>query len=363
MTAATTPAEAQALHADLVRAEVDRLLDDFLTAKARAAAAQNMPVEANTALRGFLAAGGKRLRPLLCLTGWHTAGGQERPRPVVQTAAALEMFHAFCLIHDDLMDRSETRRGQPTVHRTLAARHAPGRTGPAADHLGNSAAVLVGDLALVWSDELLHTAGLSERQLSDVLPLIDAMRSEVMYGQYLDVTATGTPGVDVGRALAICRYKTAKYTIERPLHIGAALADADPDLLTALSSYALPLGEAFQLRDDLLGVFGDPAATGKPSLDDLREGKGTVLIALALAHAPQAQADQLRLFLGCPALTEDQAQVARRIITATGAVHTVETMITERYEQAMTALAAAPIAPAATDALRRLADTAVRRSA
>ncbi|MEU5400562.1 polyprenyl synthetase family protein [Streptomyces sp. NPDC005963] len=359
---ATTPADSQALHADLVRAEVNRLLDDFLTAKTRAAAAQSMPVEASAALRGFLAAGGKRLRPLLCLTGWSAAGGQERPRPVVQTAAALEMFHAFCLIHDDLMDRSETRRGKPTVHRILAAQHTHGRTGSAADHLGISAAVLVGDLALFWSDELLHTADLSERQLSDVLPLIDAMRSEVVYGQYLDVTATGTPGVDVSRALAICRYKTAKYTIERPLHIGAALAGAEQSLLDSLSAFAIPLGEAFQLRDDLLGVFGDPTHTGKPALDDLREGKATVLIALTLRHATRAQADRLRPLLGHRDLTHDQAATARNIITATGAAQRVETMITERYEQALSQLRAAPLEPTSTRLLRDFADTAVRRT-
>ncbi|MEU0687350.1 polyprenyl synthetase family protein [Streptomyces uncialis] len=357
----TTPADSQALHPDLVRTEVDLVLDDFLSAKDRAAAAQSMPVEASAALRGFLAAGGKRLRPLLCLTGWYVAGGQRRPRPVVQTAAALEMFHACCLIHDDLMDRSDTRRGKPTVHRTLGAQDTHGRTGPAADHLGNSAAVLVGDLALVWSDELLHTAGLSERQLSDVLPLIDAMRSEVMYGQYLDVTATGTPDADVGRALAICRYKTAMYTVERPLHIGAALAGAEPAVLEALSAFAIPVGEAFQLRDDLLGVFGNPATTGKPALDDLRDGKHTVLVCLALLHASRSQIDQLRELLGSPTLTEDQASAARDIIAATGADRMVEEMITERYGLALEQLKSAPMEPAALDALRHLADRSVRR--
>lgn len=361
MTATTTPADSQPLRSDLVRAEVDLLLDDFLTAKARAAAAQSMPVEAGAILRDLLAAGGKRLRPLLCLTGWHVAGGQKRPRPVVQTAAALEMFHAFCLIHDDLMDRSDTRRGKPTVHRTLAAQHTHGRTGPAADHLGNSAAVLVGDLALFWSDELLHTADLSERQLSDVLPLIDAMRSEVIYGQYLDVTTTGTPDADVGRALAVCRYKTAKYTVERPLHIGAALAGAERALLEALSAFAIPVGEAFQLRDDLLGVFGNPATTGKPALDDLRDGKRTVLVCLALLHASRSQKDQLRELLGSPTLTEDQASAARDIIAATGADRMVEEMITERYGLALEKLKSAPVEPATIDALRRLADRSVRR--
>ncbi|MFD6340235.1 polyprenyl synthetase family protein [Streptomyces sp. NPDC060131] len=342
-----------------LRESADEVLDGFLARKA-AGRASHLP-DLAAPLQQFIAAGGKRIRPVFALVGWHAAGGGGTAPVVHHLAAALELFHAFALIHDDVMDHSDTRRGHPTLHRAFAHQHhgAPA----AAEQFGNGAAILIGDLALVWSDELLHTGNLTPRQLAAVRPLLEKMRTELVLGQYLDLAHNGRRQPDVQAALTVIRYKTAKYTIERPLQLGAALAGADPDLLTALSSYALPLGEAFQLRDDLLGVFGDPAATGKPSLDDLREGKGTVLIALALAHAPQAQADQLRLFLGCPALTEDQAQVARRIITATGAVHTVETMITERYEQAMTALAAAPITPAATDALRRLADTAVRRSA
>ncbi|MGW1281626.1 polyprenyl synthetase family protein [Streptomyces tsukubensis] len=355
------PAQPDGSGLDQARAKIDTVLDTFLADKARAAARQNLPDEMAALLSDFLAAGGKRIRPLLCLTGWHTAGGRGHPLPVVRTAAGLEMFHAFCLIHDDVMDRSDTRRGHPTLHRTLAARHAPGRTATAAQRLGSSTAVLIGDLALTWADELLHTAGLSHQQLTDVLPLLDAMRTEVIYGQYLDVLATGTPGVDVGRALAICRYKTAKYTIERPLHIGAALAGADQTLLDSLSAFAIPLGEAFQLRDDLLGVFGDPAHTGKPALDDLREGKATVLIALALRHATRTQADQLRPLLGHRGLTQNQAATARDIITATGAVHHVETMISKRYGQALSHLKAAPVQPGPALLLRELADNVVRR--
>ncbi|MCC2280859.1 polyprenyl synthetase family protein [Streptomyces sp. ET3-23] len=352
----------QPLSPAAVRTHVGRVLDDFLDRKAHAAHTAHLPGEAVQALRAFLHAGGKRLRPVLCAAGWHAADGRGDLRPVLQVAASLETFHAFCLIHDDIMDNSATRRGSPTMHRALAEHHTPGHGTARAARIGTSAAILIGDLALAWSDELLHTtAGLSGKQLTDILPLIDAMRTEVMYGQYLDATATGHPTTDLDHALAVIRYKTAEYTVERPLHIGAALAGAGPQLLAALSAFALPVGEAFQLRDDLLGVFGDPAATGKPSLDDLRDGKHTALIALPLKRARPAQADQLRLFLGCPTLTDDQARAARRIITDSGAVHTVEEMITKRYEDAMTALDAAPIHPAAKNALHRLADSAVRR--
>ncbi|MFE4664926.1 polyprenyl synthetase family protein [Streptomyces sp. NPDC056716] len=350
MTTSTVPAEHHGLDHDRIRAEVDAVLSAFLRHKARTAAGQKLPTEVTTVLRDFLAVGGKRIRPLLCVTGWHAAGGKNRPHALVQAAASLEMFHAFCLIHDDIMDNSATRRGQPAVHRTLASHHGQGRTTSAADRLGKSAAVLVGDIALAWSDELLHTAGLDTRRLGEVLPLVDAMRTEVMYGQYLDVTAAGTPTDDIERALAICRYKTAKYTIERPLHIGAALAGADQRLLDTLSAFALPLGEAFQLRDDLLGVFGDPRRTGKPTLDDLRDGKHTVLIAHAMRHADEARRQILRTLLGNPHLDESAADHLRRILTAVGAPAAVEDMIRERHDAARHAIESGSI-PAGTAAL------------
>ncbi|MEY9988387.1 geranylgeranyl diphosphate synthase type I [Streptomyces sp. V4I8] len=339
-----------------LRESVEEVLNDFFTRKA-SDRPPHLP-DLATPLQQFIAAGGKRIRPLFSLVGWHAAGGAGAARAAHHLAAALELFHAFALIHDDVMDRSDTRRGHPTLHRMLARQHTVPPT--AADQFGTSAAILIGDLALMWSDELLHTGNLTPQQLAAVLPLLDQMRTELIYGQYLDLVHSHR-SPDMSCALTVIRYKTAKYTVERPLQLGAALAGADQSLLTPLSSYAIPIGEAFQLRDDLLGMFGDPAATGKPALDDLREGKATVLISLALTRASRAQADQLRLYHGCPTLTEAQAQAARGIITATGALRMVEDMIIKRYEKAMTTLDTAPINPAAKDALRHLADSAVRR--
>ncbi|MFD7235965.1 polyprenyl synthetase family protein [Streptomyces syringium] len=344
------------------RSAVTSLLKEFLTRKAQAAAARSMPAEVTQTLQDFLLAGGKRLRPLLCMAGWQAGGGHSTPAPLLQVAASLEMFHAFCLIHDDVMDQSATRRGRPTVHRALAAQHAGNRGKGPADRLGTSAAILIGDLALTWADELLHTAGLTTGQLSRVLPVIDTMRTEVMYGQYLDVTAAGCPTADVERALRIVRYKTAKYTIERPLHTGAALNSASSAVREALSAYALPLGEAFQLRDDLLGVFGRPEVTGKPSLDDLREGKHTVLLALTTQRATGAQRALLEHLVGDPGLEDDAADRIREVLEATGARTSVESMIAMRHEQAMTALEDAPLPLAAAVTLRRIAALAVERA-
>ncbi|MEU3910411.1 polyprenyl synthetase family protein [Streptomyces sp. NPDC029721] len=334
----------------------------FLDGKASGVAKLRMPAEVTQCLRDLLCVGGKRLRPLLCVTGWQAAGGCGITEAVVRVAASLEMFHTFCLIHDDVMDDSSSRRGAPTVHRRLARHHGQGRGTLAAERVGAGCAILIGDLALAWSGELLHTAGLTPRQLDAVLPLVDDMRSEVMYGQYLDVTAAGRSSTDVDQALRIARYKTAKYTVERPLHIGAALAGAQLSVYEALSAYALPVGEAFQLRDDLLGVFGTPEVTGKPILDDLREGKHTVLAALALQRADRDQRRALHSLLGTPSLDEVEAAHLREILTATGARHEVENMIHTLRTQALRALDTAPFPPSATAHLRHLTGTALART-
>ncbi|MGK5730453.1 polyprenyl synthetase family protein [Streptomyces sp. URMC 124] len=346
-----------------VRSQVDVVLSAFLERKARAAAAEGHPAVVTEFLGDFLFSGGKRLRPLLCVIGWHAAGGHGTPAPTLRVAASLELFHAFALVHDDLMDSSATRRGRPTVHRAFADRHRTGRTEAAADRLGSSAALLIGDVALVWSDELLHTAGLRAGRLADVLRVVDTMRTEVMYGQCLDLLATGRPTASTAHALAIVRCKTAKYTVERPLHIGAALAGAGRAFRARLSEYALPLGDAFQLRDDLLGVYGDPAVTGKSRLDDLRDGKHTTLVALALERADRAQRRALHALLGNPDLDERGADRIRAVFAETGAHATVERLIQSRCEQAEEALDHESFPPAALGALRQLARGAAARTA
>ncbi|MFC7308932.1 polyprenyl synthetase family protein [Streptomyces monticola] len=353
MTSPSLKAESTDLAA--VQAQVDLVLHDFLDTKRRGAEDRSLPLDVAATLNDFLTAGGKRLRPLLCVLGWHAAGGHGDGTAVVRTAAALEMFHAFCLIHDDLMDNSATRRGQPTVHRLVANRYGH-------DHLGASAAILIGDMALAWSDELLHSAGHPPHRLAGLRRVIDVMRQEVIYGQYLDLMTPLGPLTDHEAALQVIRYKTAKYTCERPLHCGATLADSEADLYTELSRYALPLGEAFQLRDDLLGVYGHPEATGKPVLDDLREGKHTVVLALAAQRADPAQRKLLDTLLGTPELDHDGAARVRAVLDATGARATVEDMIATRYAQALTALDAVPCPPPATAALRHIAARAVERT-
>ncbi|MFB7917122.1 polyprenyl synthetase family protein [Streptomyces sp. NPDC056061] len=355
-----TTAVADSLDLAAVRQAVDSTLTRFLSAKAESTDSAELP-ELIGILSRFVTAGGKRLRPLLCMCGWYAAGGGPEAGVALHAAASLELFHAFALIHDDVMDGSDTRRGHPTAHRALEAVRAGG-DGASTEWFGVSGAILLGDLALVWSDELLTGATMSARQHRALRPVLDAMRSEVMLGQYLDLLATGRVTGDLEEAMDVVRYKTAKYTIERPLHVGAVLADGSAADLEACSAYALPVGEAFQLRDDLLGVFGDPRVTGKSDLDDLREGKRTPLVALAVQRADESQLSVLRSLLGRQDLDAEGAAAVRRILEATGARRRVEDMIADRHGQALHALDRAGFPPAVTAALREIARAATKRS-
>ena len=313
------------------------------------------------ATKAFVLDGGKRLRPAFCYWGHRAAGGADGDA-IIRAAASLELLQACALVHDDVIDRSETRRGAPAVHRRFSELHEMSGWAGDADQFGVAAAVLLGDLALIWADAMLVGSGFDGDTLRRAMPVWEAMRVEVMCGQYLDVVEQARGGGSVPRALRVARYKSAKYTIERPLHLGAVLAGGDDRLLAALSGYGLPLGEAFQLRDDLLGVYGDPGLTGKPAGDDLREGKRTVLVALAAEAADDDQAAVLDKHLGDPALDDAGVAMLRDAITATGAVRRVEELISERVTDARAALADAPVEPAARMALEALAEAASSRA-
>jgi geranylgeranyl diphosphate synthase type I len=236
-------------------------------------------------------------------------------------------------------------------------------TAPLATRFGNSAAILLGDLLLSWSDELLCEADVKPRRLAEARRYFDKLRTEVVAGQYLDVLAQTTAGHSPADAMRVVRYKSAKYTVERPLQFGAALAKASPELLRALSSYGVPLGEAFQLRDDILGVFGETSLTGKPSGDDIREGKRTLLMARAYGKATPAQRAVLDQYVGNPALDEAGVDAVQQVLRDTGAVAAVETVIAELTHAALAALHAAPISgDEPRTALRVLTDRVTNRA-
>ncbi|MGY1719755.1 polyprenyl synthetase family protein [Blastococcus sp. SYSU DS0552] len=353
---------------DRVRAAVAEALTRFLDQQRSTLAAMDASLVPVVDEVCAVAAGGKKLRPSFAYWGWRGARGQgpgagEDEDAVLRAVAALEFVHASALVHDDVMDAAGTRRGRPTTHIGFADRHTIHGFSGDQDLFGVGAAILVGDLALVWSDEMLRCSGISEPALGRARAVWDAMRTEVTAGQYLDLlrAAGGLPGPD--GALTVARYKSAGYTVQRPLQLGAAIAGAGPAVVEACSAIGLPLGEAFQLRDDLLGVFGDPEVTGKSVDDDLREGKQTLLVALAEEAADDAGRRLLGDLLGNPAAGPDEFEALRALLVTTGARDRVEERIAASTARARQAIAEAPLADDARAALDALAVAATSRTA
>lgn len=335
------------------RERVDAALSRFAERKRAELVAISPDLAALAGAAADFVAGGKRLRPLFCRAGWIVAGGDPELAAFDEAAASLEWLQGSALAHDDLMDGSDTRRGRPSLHRQFEQLHRTSGLLGDAEHHGAAAAILLGDLMLSWVDEQFRSCQLPH--LPDALPWLDRCKTEVAAGQYLDVLAQASGNVDVDTAMRVVRYKSAKYTVERPLHIGAALAGASDSLLADLTRVALPLGEAFQLRDDVLGVFGDPATTGKPAGDDLREGKRTVLIARAAALGTDTDRAEIERLLGTQAGVDDLTVLIER----TGALASVEDDIARLESEAMSVIDTLP--HHAGTALSSLVVSATRR--
>ena len=307
------------------------------------------------ALAELLLAGGKRLRPAFCHWAFVGAGGDPGDPLLVDAGAALELLHAMALVHDDVMDGSDRRRGVDTAHRSFARRHEDAGWRGEARRFGEGVAILIGDVAFVYADGLLAQAPLAARAV------FDELRVELNMGQYLDLLGSVRGGVSLDAARRIVTYKSGKYSVERPLHLGAALAGRLDDLEGPLTAYGLPLGEAFQLRDDVLGALGEAAVTGKPVGDDLREGKPTPLLALARARATAAQAAELER-VGDPSL--DEAAVARlqAVLVDTGAVAELEARIEALTAVALDVAKELPLTAEAQVALSELATYVAERT-
>lgn len=316
--------------------------------------------------RGFTS-GGKRLRPAFCY--WAhvaVAGAPVDASSLVQLASSLDLLHVSALVHDDLIDAADTRRGLPAAHRQFENLHRDNGGRGSGQEFGVSSAILLGDLLLMWSIEMADSCGAPH--LDRALPLLAATRTEVTAGQYLDVATqyglAGATGIDAELDVArrVLEYKSARYSVRRPIQIGAALGAAPEDLVETLGEFGSLTGRAFQLRDDLLGVFGDPARTGKPWAGDLREGKRTVLALTALSRATEAQAEVLSAVLGSQDAADELLADAVTVIEDTGARHEVETMIDDGLSRALEILDGAKITPEGRTALSRLAELSVRRA-
>ncbi|MGH4012573.1 MAG: polyprenyl synthetase family protein [Pseudonocardiaceae bacterium] len=351
-------------------AEVHRELAAFLADKTdEAGQVDPRFVALVDSLTDFVLGGGKRLRPTFAWWGWRGAGGSPdgpEARAVLRAVSSLELVHACALVHDDLMDDSTTRRGTPTVHVNFAARHRSAGLLGTPERFGSAVAILLGDIALAWADDMLRGAGLWPDQLRRAHTVWQAMRTELLAGQYLDVLTQASGDEAPEAALRIDRYKTAAYTVERPLHLGAAIGAAHPALVDAYRRFGADIGVAFQLRDDLLGMFGDPEVTGKPAGDDLREGKRTLLLAYGLRTADEqhrtAAATLLRSAIGDPFVAQSTVAAVRELLVDLGAVAEIERRITELTDSALTSLHAAELAEPAVTRLTELATQATRRT-
>ncbi|MDP5226215.1 MULTISPECIES: polyprenyl synthetase family protein [Arthrobacter] len=315
-----------------------------------------------------LVSGGKRMRALLAYWGFRAAGGAGLSHQAVQAGVALELFQGAALIHDDIIDRSATRRGRPSVHQSFTDLH--GRSGWQLDpeRFGQAAGILTGDLCLSFSEEAFASIGPATASGTKAREIFNRMRAEVMAGQYLDILEEvagplRTVAGAAGRARTVLRFKSAKYSTEHPLALGAAIAGAPDGLLERFSRFSLPLGEAFQLRDDVLGVFGDPATTGKPAGDDLREGKRTLLVAFLRELGTEDQVRNLEALLGHASMSDDDVQLIRGDLQVSGALGAVEAEISSLSTASATALDELDIAEAPRLALHTLAEAAVRRKA
>ncbi|MFM6982162.1 MAG: polyprenyl synthetase family protein [Microbacteriaceae bacterium] len=326
-----------------------------------------------------LLSGGKRFRAQLAYWGWRASVLADDPSAVLDAhpgkhtvetlATGLEIFHAAALVHDDVIDKSDTRRGKPAAHRRLETLHEDQQLAGSRAEFGAAGAILLGDLLLAWSDDLFLETALSvdPRDQNALRTELRTMRCDVTAGQYLDIYESvawrNVAEADaLKRAQQVVIYKSAKYSMEAPLVLGAIIGGAQRTLIESLRAFALPLGFAFQLRDDLLGVYGDSEQTGKPAGDDLREGKRTILMAFARRNADRSTRALLDELVGDPELTSDQIDMLRTTITATGAVDEVEKLITLSRERSLAALESSSVDSESRSELRALVDAITHRS-
>ncbi len=343
---------------------VDECLDELLAAERDRWAAFDADLAGPfDEIRRMVRSGGKRLRPAFCYWSFVGAGGDPADARIIDAGAAFELMHAFALFHDDVMDDSASRRGAPTTHARYAERHAAAGWDGEARRFGDGVAILVGDLAFVLSDRLMVRACPPGGAATPVWSMWNELRIELNIGQFLDILGSVQRDRRIVKAERIARYKSGKYTIERPLHLGALLADptAGDARLAELSGYGLPLGDAFQMRDDVIGAFGDTAVTGKPVGDDLREGKPTPLLARAVARATAPQLAVLER-VGAPDLDADEVAAIQQVIVDTGALAELEGVIDGLADEAVAALGRVELTGDARDELVALAAFVVARA-
>ena len=344
------------------KGEIDPFLEAYFDQKIKEAAAIHPEaVVLVEQVRRFVAAGGKRVRPGFAYAAYVAANGRSIDS-ILYASAALELLQAFALIHDDIMDKASLRRGKPSAHVAFEQFHQDRRFTGSARDFGVSAAILAGDIALSFADELLNTSPFPSERIRRANIYFDAVKKQVIFGQYLDITASNKRSVTEEDLLKIIEYKTAKYTVERPLHIGAALAGAESDTFDVFTYYGIPLGQAFQIQDDILGTFSSQEEIGKPVDSDIREGKKTLLIVKAYEFGRSADGKILDEVLGNKAATREQIESVRKIIRDTGALEYSQKLANKLISQAKEAVYDTKLVEEGKDYLIQAADYLLTRS-
>jgi geranylgeranyl diphosphate synthase type I len=325
---------------------------DFIAAR-RAGELDGVRIDAAGDILVQFVSGGKCLRSTFVYLGWLC--GAPPDDAALRAAASFELLHAFALLQDDVMDGSDERRGRPSAHRQFGQWHRERGLSGSSRRFGESAAILLGDLCLIWAEQMLRESGVEPRRLQRAWPRYDAMRTELAVGQFADLTndARQKPGLEV--VLDVARRKSGNYTVRRPLEIGAAMGECDQRTLSQLGRYGAVVGEAFQLRDDVLGVFGSPAVTGKPSAGDLLERKATSVVVAAhqLADAPARR--ELVELANRETLDDIAIDRWKALIVETGAVQLIEQMIGDRVASAREHVSDLPIDEPVRTALAEMA--------
>jgi geranylgeranyl diphosphate synthase, type I len=354
------PAQRPAAWRADVTAKVRRYLTRFVRDEC-AARLDDANVDIAAALLADFVDGGKYVRSTFMYLGWLCGEGEDDA--ALRAAASLELLHAFALIQDDVMDGSPLRRARPSAHVTFSRWHRDRSLAGCPDRFGESAAILLGDLCLVWAEQMLRCSGVGDEALARVWPRYDHMRAELAIGQFSDLVNTSHAVPTLDDVLDVLRRKSGNYTVRRPLEIGAAMAGCGDDVLHALSGYGTAIGEAFQLRDDILGVFGTPSLTGKSAGTDMEEQKATSVIVAAYELANPSLRSQLEELMSSPQIDTAAANRWRTLILASGAVQWIEQLIDERHALAMEFLSSVDLPSAPRAALVEMALACIRRAA
>ncbi len=346
--------------ADLLRGAIQAVVDDFVglrCAPQLQAAGIGIAFEV---LREFVR-GGKCVRSVFMYLGWSC--GADGDDAALRAAASLELLHAFALLQDDVMDGSVLRRGRASGHTAFTQWHRDLQLGASSARFGESAAVLLGDLCLVWAAQMLRESGVPAAALDRVWPRYDAMRTELAIGQFADLINDAGGFPSLGKVLEVSRRKSGNYTVRRPLEMGAAMAGCGEQVLTVLGQYGEAIGDAFQMRDDVLGIFGSPAVTGKPSGSDLTERKATSVVAAAYHLATPIVRRQLRELMRADHLDDNDVCRWANLIYATGAVEWIERLIDSRLSRALSLIDHTDIRPVVRTALADMAAACAEREA